>query len=141
MTEVYAEPGSSYWPVLWGPVFALLGLAVEALSGPVHPLGWSLAGLGLAAAAAMWVRARRSVCSVSLTAESLRQGKEELPVARIAEVLDGEESLGARVLGGGWLAPKGTTGVPLRLEDESVVLAWARDAGALREALTGLISQ
>lgn len=134
----YAEPGSSFWPVLWAPGFALLGAGVEALSGSVHVLGWLLAALVLAGVWALWVAARRRLRSVSLTDEVLRLGEEQLPVADIAAVED-EEPETARVLGGGWVTPKGTGAVPLRLRDGKVVLAWARRPEALTAALRELL--
>ena len=139
MSDRYAEPGSSWWPVLWGPVFALAGGIVEATTGPVHLIAWIVVGVALAGAAALWVRARRQVCSVRLTSEVLHQGREELAVARIAEIEDVGPPLGARVLGGGWSVPKRFTEVPLKLRDGSVVLAWARDPDALRGALRPLV--
>jgi len=137
---LYRESGSSYWPVLWGPAFALAGLGVEWLSGSVHVLAWALAGIGLAGMAAVWVQARRGLCRVELTADFLMQGRERLPVARIREVDDVGLPIGARVLGGGWLPPKGAVGVPVRLDDGSVVLAWAKDDDALRAALRALLT-
>jgi hypothetical protein len=139
MSDRYAESGSSWWPVLWGPVFALVGGLVEATTGPVHLIEWVVVGVALACAAAVWVQARRRVCSVRLTAEILHQGREELPVATIADIEDVGPPLGARVLGGGWTVPKRFTEVPLRLRDGSVVLAWARNPDALRGALRPLV--
>ena len=139
MTDRYAEAGSSWWPVLWGPVFALAGGLVEATTGPVHLIAWIVVGIGLGGLAAVWVQARRRVHSVRLTGETLHQGREELPVERIAEVEDVGPPLGARVLGGGWTVPKRFTEVPLRLRDGSVVLAWAKDPAALRAALRPLV--
>ena len=139
MTVRYAEPGSSFWPVLWAPGFALLGAGVEALSGSVHLLGWALAALVLAGVWALWVTARRRVSSVSLSDETLRLGEEELPVASIAAVEEDEPDV-ARVLGGGWSTPKGTGAVPLRLHDGSMVLAWARRPEELAAALRGLLA-
>jgi hypothetical protein len=136
----YAESGSSYWPVLWGPLFALAGAGVEALSGPVHRMLWLLVGLGLAAAALIWVQARRRICSVRVTALALTQGRERLPLDRIAEVADVGTPVGVRVLGGGWSVPKKFAEVPIRLRDGSVVLAWARDPDALRAALTASVA-
>jgi hypothetical protein len=140
MTDRYAEPGSSWWPVLWGPVFALVGGLVEATTGPVHLIEWVVVGIALAGAAAVWVQARRRVHSVRLTGETLHQGREELAVARIAEIEDVGPPLGARVLGGGWTVPKRFTEVPLRLRDGSVVLAWARNPDGLRGALRPLVA-
>jgi hypothetical protein len=139
VTVRYAEPGSSFWPVLWAPGFALLGLGVEALSGSVHVLGWLLAAVVLAGVWALWVVARRRLRSVCLTDDTLRLGEEELPVADIAAVED-EEPDAARVLGGGWGTPKGTGAVPLRLHDGNLVLAWARRPDDLRAALLGLLA-
>jgi len=133
---LYAEPGSTWWPVAWGPGFAVLAALIEALTGPVHALGWTVVGLGMAGAAAVWVSARRRLCAVRLTRRALYQGREELPVARIAEV--GPEvgtSMGARVLGGNWAVPRAFEGVALRLDDGTQVLGWARDGAALRAAL------
>jgi hypothetical protein len=139
MSDRYAESGSSWWPVLWGPVFALAGGLVEATTGPVHLIEWIVVGTGLAVAAMVWVQARRRVCSVRLTEQTLHQGREELSVDRIAEIEDVGPPLGARVLGGGWTVPKRFTEVPLRLRDGAVVLAWARNPDALRAALRPLV--
>ncbi|GDY29460.1 DUF3093 family protein [Gandjariella thermophila] len=136
---LYTERGSTWWPVLWGPAFALIGLGAEVVAGAPHVAGWLLVGLALAVAAAVWVNARSKVYAVRLTPVALRQGREELPVARVAEVDDVGAPVGARVLGGGWAPPRGTTALPVRLDDGSVVLAWARDVDALREALRPLV--
>lgn len=134
----YAEPGSTWWPVAWGPVFALIGAGVEALSGPVHVLDWVMIGVVLAGFTALWVHARRQVCRVVLTDDTLSQGRETLGTNEIAEVTDDEPPAGARVLGGGWSVPKRFREVPLRLRDDSVVVAWARNPDALRAALRSL---
>jgi hypothetical protein len=138
VTVRYAEPGSSFWPVLWAPGFAVLGAGVEALSGSVHFFGWALAALVLAGVWALWVTARRRLRSVTLTDDVLRLGEEELLVADIAAV-EGDEPETARVLGGGWATPKGTGAVPLRRTDGTVVLAWARHPDALAAALRDLL--
>ncbi|MBC6446496.1 hypothetical protein [Actinokineospora xionganensis] len=135
---LYAEPGSTWWPVLWGPVFAVTGAIVEVVTGPVHWLAWLVLAALLAALTAGWVKARRRVCSLSLTERTLRQGQEELPVDRIVAVIDGEDALG-RPLGGGLTVPRKTYEIPLELDDGTTVLAWARDGAALRAALTPLV--
>ncbi|KAA2264839.1 hypothetical protein F0L68_07115 [Solihabitans fulvus] len=137
---LFAEPGATWWPVLWGPAFALLGWGVEALTGPTGPMLWLLVGLALALAALVWVQGRRRICSVRLTPFALHQGRESLSVARVVEVTDVGLPAGARVLGGGWTPPRGTTGLPVRLEDGTVVLAWARDVTRLQEVLRGLVA-
>ena len=136
---LYAEPGSTWWPLLWGPVFALIGAGVEALSGPVHGLDWLIVGVLLFGIALLWVQARRRVCSVVLTSNALHQGREPLPTKEIAQVDDVGPPVGARVLGGGWTVPKKFTEVPLRLADDTVVLAWAKDPDALRAAIRPLV--
>ncbi|GAA0527450.1 hypothetical protein A8924_7300 [Saccharopolyspora erythraea NRRL 2338] len=144
MTEpvLYAERGASWWPVLWGPAFALVGVAVELLTpGPRHLVAWLLLAGALAAAATVWVYGRRKVCSVRLTPTNLAVGREVLEVERIAAATDVGAPVGARVLGGGWTAPKGTGEVPLRLTDDRVVLAWARDPESLVTALRRLLRE
>lgn len=133
---LFAEPGSSWWPVLWGPGFAAAALLVELITGgQVNWMPWLLIGGLFALAAAVWTNARRKLCSVSLTPYHLRCGRESLPVEQVAEVTEVGAPAGARVLGGGWSAPRGCAELPVRLADGSVVLAWARDAEGLRDAL------
>ena len=138
---LFAEPGSSFWPLLWGPIFAVLGAAVEAMSGRVHTVAWPLVGLALAGIAAVWVASRRRVLCVRLTTKTLTQGQETLTVERIAEVDEVGTPVGARVLGGGWAVPRKFTEVPVRLDDGTVVLAWALDGEGLRAALAGLVGK
>lgn len=139
---LYAERGASGWPVLWGPLFALFGFVVEVVTpGPTHVVMWLLLGGVLAAASAVWVYARRRLCSLRLTPSTLVVGREELEVARIEAVTEVGAPVGARVLGGGWTAPKGTSEVPLRLVDGSVVVAWALDPEALVEELRPLVEK
>ncbi|MER5392799.1 hypothetical protein [Saccharopolyspora sp. NPDC002686] len=139
---LYSERGSSWWPVLWGPAFALLGFGVEALTpGPLNAWMWGLFGGLFAVAAAVWVHGRRRLVSVRLTPAELVLGREEIEVSRIAAVTDVGAPVGARVLGGSWTVPKGTGEVPLRIDDDKVVLAWAKDPSALTAALTGLVEK
>jgi hypothetical protein len=133
---LYAEAGSSWWPLTWGPVFALVGVLV---GGAMPVWVWLLAGAVLTLFTAVWVAARRRFREVRLTPTQLRGGREELPVERIASVEDVGAPLGAPVIGGGWLVPRGTTEVPLRLDDGSTVLAWARHPDALVAALRRLV--
>ncbi len=136
---LYREPGSTWWPLLWGPLFAGVGAGVEALSGPVHGVAWLIVGLALFCGSVVWVNARRKVYVVTLTPSTLRQGRELFPVARIAKVTGVGASAGAKVLGGGWAVPRKTTELPLRLDDGSVVLAWARYDEDLAVVLARLV--
>ncbi|WP_116041698.1 hypothetical protein [Amycolatopsis palatopharyngis] len=133
---LYREPGSGLAPLLWGPIFALVGFLSEVvLGGPTHPVPWTLIGLALLAMTALWVYARRRFLAVRLTPSTLWQGREPLPVRRIVEVDDVGAPVGATVLGGGWTVPRKYDELPLRLDDDSVVVAWAKDVEALRAAL------
>ncbi|MFI9007095.1 hypothetical protein ACIGNX_07695 [Actinosynnema sp. NPDC053489] len=137
---LYSEPGASWWPLLWGPVFAALGFAVEALTGSAAPARWLFVALLLVLPTALWVQARRRLHAVRLTPVALHQGREELPISDVESVDGLEPRSGAKVLGGGWTAPRGTEPVPIRLTDGTVVTGWARDAEALRAAMGELLT-
>ncbi|MFD9894220.1 hypothetical protein ACFWY9_33140 [Amycolatopsis sp. NPDC059027] len=137
---LYHEPGVGWIAVLWGPLFAVLGWLSELLlGGPVHTFAWILAGLALCAITAPWVYARRRYLSLAVTTAGYRQGRETVPAAEIAAVTDVGAPAGARVLGGGWAVPRKYDELPVKLTDGSVVLAWAKDAEALRDALSRLV--
>ncbi len=138
---LYAEPGSTRWPLLWGPVFAGAGAGLEAITGPVHTVAWLIVGIALFGGAALWVNARRKVYRVELTPKQLRQGRETIEIRTITKVTDVGAAAGARVLGGGWTAPRKTDEVPIRLDDDTVVLAWARDGEAFQESLARLVEE
>ena len=138
---LYAEPGSTHWPLLWGPAFAAVGAGLEATTGPVHTVPWLIVGIVLFGSAALWVNARRKFYRVELTPSTLRQGREKIDATSIVAVTDVGAPTGARVLGGGWTTPRKTTEVPVRLDDGTVVLAWARDGEALHAALTRLVEE
>lgn len=138
---LYEEAGSSRWPLLWGPLFAAVGAGLEAMTGPVHTVAWLLIGVALFGGAALWVNVRRKVYRVELTPYYLRQGRETIETKTITKVSDVGAGPGARVLGGGWTPPRKTIEVPVRLDDKSVVLAWARDGEAFQNALTQLVEE
>lgn len=135
----YEEPGASWWALLFGPIFSLVGLSVEFLSGKVFLWLWIGVAVVLSAFTALWVYARRTYAAVRVTDEELVQGSETVRVDRIAKVLEysswGKGSVKVRVLGGGLAVPRKYEEVPLRLDDGSVVLAWARDGEGMRAAL------
>lgn len=141
LAQLYGERGASWVPVLWGPGFALLGGVVEGLTpGPANPMAWVWIGAVLAAFAAIWVYGRRRLCSVRLTASTLLVGGEELAVSRISELDDVEVPVGSHVLGGGAVAPRKTGEVPLRIDGDRVVIAWAKNPEALTTALRKCLS-
>jgi hypothetical protein len=136
---LYRESGSSWWPLLWGPAFAVAGYLIELITGPASAALWTIVGLALTLAAVLWVNGRVKTRTVALTAEEAQFGREKLPIAMIEACRDVGAPAGARVLGGGWSVPKGTTAVPVRLLDGTVVLAWARDPEALLAALRRVV--
>lgn len=138
----YTESGSGWWPVLWGPGFAALGVVIEwRTPGPAHPWSWVPIAVLLAALAALWVHGKRRLFSVRVTASSLVVGGEELPLSRISAVGEAAVPVGSRVLGGGAAAPKGTGELPLLLDDGRVVIAWAKDPTALERVLRMRLGQ
>ncbi|WP_410587028.1 hypothetical protein [Amycolatopsis sp. lyj-23] len=138
--RLYAESGVSWGAIAWGPVFALVGALAELVTGgPVHVVGWLLVGVGLCVITMPWVYARRRFLSLEVTTEQLRQGREKVPAAEIASVTDVGAPVGARVLGGGWSVPRKYDSLPVRLADDTVALAWAKDIEALRDALDRLV--
>ena len=138
---LYAEVGVGWLALVWGPLFALLGALAElATGGPVHTVAWIMIAIGLCALTLPWVYARRRFLSLEVTTQGLRQGREQLEAARIADVTDVGTPVGARVLGGGWTVPRKYDELPVKLDDGTVVLAWARDVEALQAALSELAS-
>ncbi|MGW3962114.1 hypothetical protein ACWED2_19990 [Amycolatopsis sp. NPDC005003] len=138
--RLYAESGVSWAAIGWGPAFALVGALAELVTGgPVHVVGWLMVGIALCVITMPWVYARRRFLSLEVTTERLRQGREQVPAAQIAEVADVGTPVGARVLGGGWSVPRKYDSLPLKLADGTVVLAWAKDVEALRDALDRLV--
>jgi hypothetical protein len=109
------------------------------------------------------VRAARIHTSVELTADTLRQGTETLPISEILEVypeaeytprkplfqgirapVKSDEALEkwqeSRSLGEVNGVPKGRTGIGLKLAHDRTAQAWARNDEALRAALTKLVA-
>lgn len=134
----YLESGATWTALLYGPVFALAGYLAELATGATHTIAWVLVGLGLAAITAPWVHARRRFLTVKVTNTELWEGRESLPLTEIAETTDVGAPTGARVLGGGWSTPRKHEELPIRLNDGTVVLAWAKDVQALRAAIKGV---
>ena len=132
----YLELGAKWTALAYGPGFAVLGALAELATGAsVHVVQWILVGLGLAVITAPWIYARRRFLTVKVTSTALWQGREELPLDEIADVTDVGVPAGARVLGGGWSAPRKYDELPVKLADGTVVLAWATDVEALRDVL------
>ena len=138
--RLYHEAGVSWVALIWGPLFAVVGLLAELVTGgPVHVVGWVTVAIGLCLLTLPWVYARRRFLSLEVTMGEYRQGREKIPAEQIAEVDEVGTPVGTRVLGGGWSVPRKYDELPVKLTDGSVVLAWARDVEALKDALDRLI--
>ncbi|MCL2536467.1 MAG: hypothetical protein FWE39_20080, partial [Nocardiaceae bacterium] len=85
---LFDEPGGRWRTVAYGPVFCVVALVIELLTGPVvHWFALTLFSVILAGIVYAQVAAARRHVSVSLTGATLRQGAEEVPVADIVAVL------------------------------------------------------
>jgi hypothetical protein len=137
---LYLEHGARWASVAVVPALAVVAIGAEALAGgPVHLLGWLLLAVAGAAGAAVIVRARRALVTVRVTPTEVRFGQERLAVSELAGVDDVGAQLGARVMGGGWAAPRRTDEVPLRLVDGTTVMGWARHPDQLRAVVRDLL--
>lgn len=145
---LFEEIGARWRTVAYGPVFCVVALVIELLTGPVvHWFALALFAAILAGIVAVQVAAARRHVSVQLTATTLRQGAEEVPVAEIAAVLPEADPYAdepqrwesARSLGELSAVPRRRKGIGLRLNDGSLAQAWARDDAGLREALTEVV--
>lgn len=150
--RLFFENGAS-WHWLWlGVVGGLVMTFVQSSAGlgfrPVVPLFFLVMMCGFLT---IQVRAARIHTSVELTADTLRQGTETLPIGEILTVYPEAEHT---VKSGGPLqkwqesrslgelngVPKGRTGIGLQLANDRTAQAWARDHEALRAELTRLVA-
>lgn len=161
---LFFENGAS-WHWLWlGVVGGLVMTFVQSSAGlgfrPVVPLFFLVMMCGFLT---VQVRAARIHTSVELTADTLRQGTETLPISEILEVypeaeytprkplfqgirapVKSDEALEkwqeSRSLGEVNGVPKGRTGIGLKLANDRTAQAWARNDEALRAVLTKLVA-
>jgi len=148
---LFFENGAS-WHWLWlGVVGASVMVFIQYAAGlgfqAVVPLFFLVMMCGFLT---IQVRAARIHTSVELTADTLRQGTETLPINEILAVYPEAEHT---VKSGGPLekwqesrslgelngVPKGRTGIGLKLGNDRTAQAWARNHEALRSALTTLV--
>lgn len=140
---LFSEPGARWRTVAFGPAIGAVGLAIEVSTGPV--VHWAaLAGVA-AALAGFGYLLTFAACrhaSVELTATTLRQGTEEVPLTEIEELLpeaardtDPQPWETARPLGELTGVPRGRTGIGLRLRGGTLVRAWAKNDEGLRAEL------
>lgn len=147
---LFAEPGARWRAVAYGPILCLIIFIVELTTGSsVHWFALLFCGSLIAMFVVLQVIAGRRHVSVELTADTLRDGTETLPLSSIAAVLperdedawDDEDWEEARALGELSGVPRRRTGIGLRLTDGSLVQAWAKDHRTLRAELTTAIGQ
>lgn len=145
-TVLFHEPGGRWRMLAWGPVFCLVVLVVELLSGPVvHYFALLLFSAILVGLTYVQLRAARMHVSVELTTRQLRQGTETVDVADIDDIFPPAEYADdeyepkrwetARVLGELAGVPRKRHGIGLRLVGGGLVQAWAKDDDGLRAAL------
>lgn len=135
----YAEPGASWWLLLMGPVLGLLG-ALTQLSGDgrMQIAVWLVAALVITGFTAPIVAARRRHTAVEVTGGRARFGQEWIDLSEVAQAgqAPSEDAELARVLGGGYVVPRGTREVRLLLVDGTSVRGFARRPDRLRAALS-----
>jgi hypothetical protein len=143
---LYAEPGSRWRALLFGPAFSGIGYAVDrSLGAGLSVFAWVFVALLISSVVALQVVAGRRHASVELTREALRQGTESVGLDEIAEVFppvdpdrprsEVEAWESARALGELRGVPRRRTGIGLRLSNGGLVQAWAINDKALRTAL------
>ncbi|MEU7142513.1 hypothetical protein ABZ942_23890 [Nocardia sp. NPDC046473] len=147
---LFAEPGARWRTVAYGPILCVIILIIEMSTGSsVHWFALVFCGSLIAMFVVLQVIAGQRHVSVELTAATLRDGTETLPLTSIDAVLperdedawDDEEWEEARALGELTGVPRRRTGIGLRLTDGSLVQAWAKDHRTLRAELTAAIGQ
>jgi len=148
---LFFENGAS-WHWLWlGVVGASVMVFIQYAAGlgfqAVVPLFFLVMMCGFLT---IQVRAARIHTCVELTADTLRQGTETLPINQILAVYPEAEHTvksggplekwqESRTLGELNGVPKGRTGIGLKLANDRTAQAWARNHEALRSALTTLV--
>ena len=148
---LFYEQGASWRWLLLGPIAAVAMLFIQHGAGigfqPIVPLFFLVL---LSGVLFVQVKAARIHTSVELTADSLREGTEVLPLSEIVLVYpetpiapkSGKELHAwqeARTLGELKGVPKGRTAIGLKLSNGRTARAWARDDDDLREALIRLV--
>lgn len=141
---LFAEPGARWRSVTYGPILCLLVLVLEIATGAqVHWFALLFCASAIAGFVALQVVAGQRHVSVELTADTLRQGTETVPLSTVAQVLperdedtwDDLDWESARALGELHGVPRRRTGIGLKLRGGTLVQAWARDHRGLRAAL------
>ena len=150
---LFYEQGASWYWLLAGPVSGVTMLLIQLKGGGGIQLFLPTVFLVLVTGF-LWlqVHAARIHTSVELTAESLRQGTEVIPVRTIVTVYPEAERTvksgellekwqTSRALGELSGIPRGRKGVGIKLTGDRTAQAWARKHRQLREALTRVVEE
>ncbi|HEY5150505.1 MAG TPA: DUF3093 domain-containing protein [Mycobacterium sp.] len=150
---LFYEQGASWYWLLAGPMSGLTMLLIQLKGGAGIQLFVPMIFLVLVTGF-LWlqVHAARIHTSVELTADSLRQGTEVIPVRTIVAVYPEAEHTvksgellekwqTSRALGELSGIPRGRKGVGIKLTGDRTAQAWARKHRQLREALTRLVEE
>jgi len=150
---LFYEQGASWYWLLAGPVSGVTMLLIQLKGGGGIQLFVPTVFLVLVTGF-LWlqVHAARIHTSVVLTAESLQQGTEVIPVRTIVTVYPEAERTvksgellekwqTSRALGELSGIPRGRKGVGIKLTGDRTAQAWARKHRQLREALTLLVEE
>ena len=150
---LFYEQGASWYWLLAGPVSGVTMLLIQLKGGGGIQLFVPMIFLVLVTGF-LWlqVHAARIHTSVVLTAESLQQGTEVIPVRTIVTVYPEAERTvksgellekwqTSRALGELSGIPRGRKGVGIKLTGDRTAQAWARKHRQLREALTRVVEE
>jgi hypothetical protein len=150
---LFYEQGASWNWLLAGPVSGLTMLLIQLKGGAGIQLFVPMVFLVLVTGF-LWlqVHAARIHTSVELTAESLRQGTEVIPVRTIVAVYpEAEHTVKSDALLEKWQTsralgelsgiPRGRKCVGIKLTGDRTAQAWARKHRQLREALSRLVEE
>ncbi|GGC74454.1 hypothetical protein IEU95_16190 [Hoyosella rhizosphaerae] len=150
---LFEEPGARWNSLLAIPIMCGIGIIGEMiLRGPVHWLGWGVAGTAVGLVFCWQIYAARTYASVSFDGHTLRQGTKTLQVDEIAEILPPEsDTTVSNKVADRWLlapplgdlptVPKRRTGIGLVLRSGTVTQAWAKDHETLRTLLAESVVQ
>lgn len=150
---LFYEQGASWYWLIAGPASAVGMLLIQFKGGVGFQLFVPMVFLVLVTGF-LWlqVHAARVHTSVELTADSLRQGTEVVPVSTIVAVFPEAEHTvksgellekwqTSRALGELSGVPRGRTAVGIKLTGNRTAQAWARRHRELREALIKLVEE
>lgn len=151
--RLFYEQGASWYWLLAGPISGITMLLIQLKGGGGVQL-FVPSVFFVLVTGFLWlqVHAARVHTSVELTASSLRQGTEVVPVKNIVAVFPEadhtvksgellEKWQTARALGELTGVPKGRTAVGIKLTGNRTAQAWARKHRQLRDALTRLVEE